>query len=103
MEQKTIFLISLQLPKGTWKEKNGRSRLILIYKECLFRVEEGPIVLDHVLAPILTDGVWVVFFVFVGVAINFGDIDVAFVVAFDEDILRPHFPQGSLDIGDDVA
>ena len=55
-------------------------------KSILFGVEEGPVVLDHIFTPILSDGLDVAFFIFIGVAIDLGDIDIAFVMALNESV-----------------
>ena len=65
-------------------------------------MEEGPIVLDHVFAAIHPHRIGVILLIFIGIAIDLGDIDIAFVMALDEDVGCPDFLQGALDIGDEV-
>ena len=73
---------------------------VLFFGGSLLVDEHGPRVLDHVFAAVHPNGLWVILFIFIGVAIDFGDVDIAFVMAFDEDIVEPRFLQGVLDVGD---
>ena len=45
--------------------------------------------MDHVFAAIHPDGLGVIGLILIGVAVDFGGVDEAFVVPLDEDILRP--------------
>ena len=69
----------------------------------LFGVEESPVILNHVFATVHPHCIRIIFLIFVGIAIDFGDVDVTFVVAFDKDIPYSGFLQGALDVRDEVA
>ena len=69
----------------------------------LLGVEEGPVVLDHVFPAVFADGLWVVLFIVIGVAVDLADVDVAFVVALDEHIFAADRLKCLLDVADEVA
>ena len=58
--------------------------------------------MNHVFAAVHPDGIGVISLILIGVAVDFGSVDEAFVVPLDEDILRPDGFSGPLYVDNEV-
>ena len=83
--RKNLALFYLRITEV--KKDQAKPGLKVINDE-LFRVEERPVVLNHVFATIHTNRVGITFLIGVSIAVNFIDIDVAFVMSFDENLAK---------------
>ena len=65
------------------------SRQNLMNRGALVEMEERPRVLRHVFSAIEIDRIGVAGFVLIGIAVDFADVDEAFAVSFDKDVIGP--------------